>query len=45
MSLSFRNNSQKYLETGEKSSIFALRITYIINRKHESYYYQKKKKA
>ena len=44
MSLSFRNNSQKYLKIDEKSGIFALRITYIINRKHESYYYQKKRK-
>lgn len=44
MSLGFRNISHKYFEIGEKNSIFALRITIIIYRKHESYYYQKERK-
>ena len=44
MSLGFRNISNKYFEIGEKNSIFAFRITIIIYRKHEGYYYQKKRK-
>ena len=38
MSLGFRNISHKYFEIREKNSIFALQITIIIYRKHESYY-------
>ena len=44
MSLTFRYISHKYFEIGEKNSIFALQITIIIYRKHESYYYQKERK-
>ena len=44
MSLGFSNISKKYFEIGEKNSIFAFRITIIIYRKHEGYYYQKKRK-
>ena len=44
MSLGFRKYYQNNFEISEKSSIFALRITIIIYRKHESYYYQKERK-
>ncbi len=44
MSLSFRKYYQNNFEISEKSGIFALRITIIIYRKHESYYYQKERK-
>ena len=33
-----------YLQDCKNSRIFALQITIIIYRKHESYYYQKKRK-
>jgi len=44
MSLSIRKYYQNIFEISEKSSIFALQITIIIYRKHEGYYYQKKRK-
>ena len=34
----------KNLEIYKKNGIFALKITSIINRKHEGYYYQKERK-